>query len=253
MNLGIKGRKALVLASSKGLGKGVAKALCLEGVDVMLCGRNAESLRETAAELMQANQGTVHYTSGDVSKREDIQAIISTAKAKLGQIDILVTNTGGPPPGRLMDTDLDQWEHAYRLLLESAVAAIQGVVPDMKHQGWGRIITISSQAIKQPVDGLILSNAVRSSLLGLVKSLSIELGPHNITVNNLLPGYTRTDRLTSLMAANPHMSQIVDEIPLRRIGEVDEFASAAVFLASECASYISGVSLPVDGGWIKGV
>jgi len=252
MDLGIKGRKALILASSKGLGKGVATELCKEGVDVMLCGRHVASLSQTADEIRSIGTGDVHYVVGDITRTADRDNILADSRAKYGSIDILVTNAGGPPAGLFEDIELQQWEDAYRLLLESAVAMIQGVIPDMKDNKWGRIITISSQSIKQPVAGLVLSNAVRASLLGLVKTLANELGPYNITVNNLLPGYTRTDRLTSLLEANPALANAVDEIPLGRIGEVSEFSKTAAFLASECASYITGVSLPVDGGWIKG-
>lgn len=253
MDLGIQGKKALVLASSKGLGKSVAQVLAAEGVEVMINGRNESDLEQTAKELRALSEQNIHCVIGDVASRTDRAKILKEAKSKMGSVDILVTNSGGPPFGAFEKHDENVWEQTYRLLLESAVGFIKGVVPDMKTNQWGRIITITSQAVKQPVDGLILSNAVRASVVGLVKTLANELGQYNITVNNVMPGYTQTKRLESLLSGNPNLNKIIEEIPLGRIGKPDEFAAAVAFLASEKASYITGVSLPIDGGWIKGV
>ncbi|MFT4568193.1 MAG: 3-oxoacyl-[acyl-carrier protein] reductase [Saprospiraceae bacterium] len=255
MELGLTGRKAFVMASSKGLGRGVALELAIEGVHVALCGRNEETLKEAQQVIQEASggKGKVMYSVGDVTSRVDRSRIWEEVSDALGSIDILVTNSGGPPAGAFETHSLDTWQETYQLLLESTVDMIQRASPNMKANRWGRIITISSQAIKQPVPGLILSNAVRSSLLGLVKTLSQEFGPHGVTVNNVLPGYTKTQRLHSLIEANPKVQDAVNDIPLRRFAEVEEFAAAVTFLCSERASYISGVSLPVDGGWIKGI
>lgn len=253
MDLGIKNKKALVMASSKGLGKAVALELSREGTDVLLCSRTESDLLSTKKEIESETGGTVYFAAGDVSSVDGRTHILNHVKKTLGQVDILVTNTGGPPFGAFESHGLEAWEKAYKLLLESTVAMIQAVLPDMKTNHWGRIITISSQAIKQPVDGLILSNAVRSSLLGLVKTLSNEMGKYNITVNNVMPGYTETERLKQLIQKNPEWQHIENEIPLGRIGQPEEFAAAVTFLASQKASYITGVSLAVDGGWIKGV
>ena len=253
MELGLKGKKAFVMASSKGLGRGVALEMAMEGVQVALCGRNEKSLIAAQQFIQEASGLEVVYTIGDVRSREDRARMWNEVTNALGSIDILVTNSGGPPAGGFEDHDLDTWQETYQLLLESTVDMIQRASPNMKANGWGRIITISSQAIKQPVPGLILSNAVRSSLLGLVKTLSQEFGPHGVTVNNVLPGYTKTDRLHDLLEANPKLKNAVNDVPLRRFAEVEEFAAAVTFLCSERASYISGVSLPVDGGWIKGI
>jgi len=253
MDLGIKGKKAFVLASSKGLGRGVALELAKEGVSVALCGRSEESLKEAQSLIQNATGEKVIYTVGDVTSRNDRDRMWNEVEEALGNIDILVTNSGGPPAGEFESHSLDTWQKTYQLLLESTVDMIRKASPKMKENSWGRIITISSQAIKQPVPGLILSNAVRSSLLGLVKTLSQEFGPYGITVNNVLPGYTKTQRLFSLMEANPKVQDAVNDVPLRRFAEVEEFAAAVAFLCSNRASYISGVSLPVDGGWIKGV
>mgnify|MGYP005839758635 CR=1 FL=1 len=253
MDLRIKGKKALVMASSKGLGKSVATELAIEGVEVMLCGRNKTDLIKTAKEIDAKSETKVHYISGDVSIVSHRIKILEAAKSKMGWVDILVTNSGGPPFGDFEKHEAADWENAYRLLLESVVGMIKGVLPNMKKNKWGRIITITSQAVKQPVDGLILSNSIRASIVGLVKTLSNELGSFNITVNNVMPGYTQTKRLESLIDANPDLLKVTNEIPLGRIGKPEEFAAAVTFLASERASYITGVSLAVDGGWIKGI
>ncbi|MBO6534616.1 MAG: SDR family oxidoreductase [Balneolaceae bacterium] len=253
MDLHIKGKKALVMASSKGLGKAVAFELAREGVNVLICSRTEKDLQVAQAEIIEQTGGKVHYAVGDVTTSEGRTSILNKAKEVFGSTDILVTNAGGPPAGSFEDHSLEQWEAAYKLLLESTVAMIQGVLPGMKDQKWGRIITITSQAIKQPVNGLILSNSVRASLLGLVKTLSNELGQYNITVNNVLPGYTETERLIQLRGDASNWDAFTNDVPLGRVAQPEEFAAAVTFLASQRAAYITGVSLPVDGGWIKGI
>lgn len=253
MDLGIKNKKALIMASSKGLGKSVALELAREGTVVMICGRTEADLIETANEISRIDNAEVYYVVGDVASGSDRHKILTQAKSKMGTVDILVTNSGGPPFGDFEQHNEKDWENAYRLLLESVVGMIKGVLPDMKKNKWGRIISITSQAVKQPVEGLVLSNSIRASVVGLVKTLSNELGAYNITVNNVMPGYTQTKRLENLIAKNPNLLKITEEIPLGRIGKPEEFAAAVIFLASERASYITGVSLPVDGGWIKGI
>jgi 3-oxoacyl-[acyl-carrier protein] reductase len=168
-------------------------------------------------------------------------------------IDILVTNTGGPPTGKFEELQQVEWDKAYQLLLASTTDLVRGFLPSMKKKNWGRIISITSQAVKQPVDNLILSNAIRVSVVGLMKTLANELGPYNITVNNVMPGYTQTSRLKKLIANNPAIAKVTKEIPLGRFGNPEEFAAAVTFLASERASYITGISLAVDGGWIKSI
>ncbi len=164
----------------------------------------------------------------------------------------MVTNTGGPAAGAFEQFNLDDWKYLYNLLFLSAVDVIQQVLPGMKEKGFGRILTITSVAVKQPADNLISSNAVRTSLVGLVKSLSNEVAIYGITVNNLLPGYTNTNRLENLIEKNPKVNDVKNTIPMKRFGTPAEFAAAAAFLVSERASYITGQSLAVDGGWIKG-
>lgn len=254
MDFGLLNKGALVMASSKGLGKAVAAELANEGCNVVICGRNGVTLKNTSDEITSESGRECYYVQGDITLQNDRKRILSYSKSKIKSIDVLVTNSGGPKPGSFDDHDNEDWRDAYSLLVESTVSMIRGVLPDMKEQKWGRIITITSQAVKQPVEGLILSNSIRSAILGLVKTLSIELGKHNITVNNVLPGYTLTDRLETLIRQRgTSLDNISANVPLKRVGLPNEFAAAVAFLASEKASYITGVSLPIDGGWIKGI
>lgn len=251
MDLGLKNKIAFVAASSDGLGKAVAMELAKEGATVIINGRNEERLRATQKEIELISNSKIIAVTGDLSNEKERAGIIENIFKKFNHIDILITNTGGPPTGKFEELSLQQWHQTYQLLLESAVALIQAVLPGMKQQGWGRIIAITSQAVKQPVDNLILSNSVRASVVGLVKSLSNELGTFNITVNNVMPGYTKTNRLLSLIETNPDFKEAINQIPLKRFGNPEEFAAAVTFLASERAGYITGISLAVDGGWIK--
>lgn len=251
MDLGISGKGALVCGASRGLGKAVAEELCREGVRVVICARNTDELEQAARDLREKTGGHVHAVVADVSTRAGCATAVAAALQSLQQVDILVTNSGGPPPGPFEAHSSDVWDATYHQLLASAVELVRGVLPGMKQRRWGRIIAITSQAVKQPVDGLILSNSVRASVVGLVRTLANEVGQFGITVNNVMPGYTRTARLEKLIANAPQFGNVTSEIPARRLGEPHEFAAAVAFLASERAAYINGASIPVDGGWIK--
>ncbi len=241
MDLGLKDRVAIVASSSKGLGKAVALGLAAEGVKLALCARGEEELRRTASAIPTEVLAEVV----DVTIETQVTRFVQTVLEKFGRIDICVTNAGGPPAKKFDDTSVEDWRSAVDLNFMSAVYFARAVLPHMKERRWGRLIAISSVAVLQPVDGLILSNAARSAVRGLVKSLSNEYAPHNVLVNNVCPGYTATERLKKLnVRPEP-------QIPMGRVATPEEFANLVVFLASERASYITGVSIPVDGGWTR--
>ena len=252
MDLGIQNKVALVLASSKGLGKAVALELAVEGAKVIICGTDTDALASTEQEINAVAQNKVLAVVCDITDEGQRKNLVEQSLKAFGTIEILVSNTGGPAAGPFEQFKLDDWKNIYNLLFLSAVDIIQQVLPGMKEKSFGRILTITSVAVKQPADNLISSNAVRTSLLGLVKSLSNEVAIHGITVNNILPGYTSTNRLQGLIEKNPKVNEVKETIPMKRFGTTAEFAAAAVFLVSERASYITGQSLAVDGGWIKG-
>ena len=241
MDLGLKDRVALVAASSKGLGKAVALGLAAEGAKLAICARGEEELRRTAAEIPTE----VLAQTVDVTVEAQVRGFVEAVMRKFGRVDICVTNAGGPPAKNFADTSVEDWRSAVDLNFMSTLYFAQAVLPHMQQRRWGRLIAISSVAVLQPVDGLILSNAARSAVRGLVKSLSNEYAPYNVLVNNVCPGYAATERLKKL-DVHPEA-----QIPLGRIGTPEEFASLVVFLASERSSYITGVSIPVDGGWTK--
>jgi 3-oxoacyl-[acyl-carrier protein] reductase len=260
MDLGIEGRVALVAASSKGLGRAVAEALAAEGCDLVLCARSEGPLEETRAAIAEASGRRVLARPTDVADPDDVRALVDFALDGFGRVDILVTNGGGPPPGSFEDHDLGAWREASAVTLESVVGLIQGVLPGMKERGWGRILNVTSIAVKQPVDGLMLSNALRAAVTGLARTLANEVASLGITVNNLMPGYTRTARLEHLAGHIAREEDVPEEeayarwetqVPAGRIGEPREFGAMAAFLASQQAAYITGQSIAVDGGWIR--
>jgi len=241
MELGLKDRVAVVAASSKGLGKAVALGLAAEGANLAICARGEEELRRTAAEIPTE----VLAQTLDVTVEAQVRGFIDSVVRKFGRVDICVSNAGGPPAKKFADTSAADWRSAVDLNFMSTLYFAQAVLPHMQERRWGRFIAISSVAVLQPVDGLVLSNAARSAVRGLVKSLSNEYAPYNVLVNNVCPGYTATERLKKL-DVHPEA-----QIPLGRVGTPEEFANLVVFLASERSSYITGVSIPVDGGWTK--
>ena len=245
MDLKLRGKRALVMGSSTGLGKAIAQALIAEGVEVAICARDAHRLEQTAREINAALA-----IPADLSQAGAACALVEKVNAKWGGIDILVTNTGGPPKGKFDEISYQAWSTGFQGLWMSAVDAIQSVLPHMKKNRWGRVLLVTSVAAKEPMAGLTVSNGLRAGLLGLMKSLSFEVAADNITVNALLPGYTDTERLQELKVPKEKMAAL---IPAGRIGSPEDFGSVTAFLASEQAGYITGQAIVVDGGYSHGI
>jgi len=262
MDFGLKGKVAVVAGSSQGLGRAIAHALAAEGVDLVINSRSIEKLEAVKSEIVDATGARVECVACDLTPPEGADQLIAAAKATFGQVDILVTNTGGPPAGMFEDHGPDVWRDAIAQNFESVVNLVRAALPGMKERKWGRIVNVTSISVKQPVAGLILSNAIRAGVTGFAKTVSNEVAPFNVTVNNVLPGYTRTERLIHLAeAVSERDSKTIDEvyegwaseIPMGRLAEPPELGSVAAFLCSEQASYVTGQSIAVDGGWIKGL
>lgn len=259
MDLGIKGKVALVAASSKGIGFAIAEELAANGARLVMCARGEKDL-SAAAKKIRAAGAEVLDVVADVSVREDIARLTSDAISKFGGVDMLVANSGGPPAGTFESFSPEMWGDAAQLLLHSTVEMVRAVLPGMKERKWGRILNVTSIAAKQPVDGLMLSNSLRAAVHGFARTLANEVAPFGITVNNILPGYTRTDRVVSLAKHASETKGITieesyktweEQIPMGRIAEPREIAAVAAFILSERASYLTASSIAVDGGWIR--
>lgn len=262
METGLHNRVAVVAGSSQGLGRAAAFALAAEGAHIALCARNSEALERAAAAIRERFKVEVHAEPLDVRDSAAVDRFVQSVHGVFGRIDVCVTNAGGPPAKEFLQTTDQDWDDAFALNLRSAVAFIRSVVPFMQKQRWGRIITISSITVRQPQPQLVLSNAVRAGVMGLVRSLANEFGKDGVTVNNVGPGYTATDRLKELSARRAAASgqsekQVeqtwIDQIPLGRLGQPEEIADAIVWLASERASFVTGQTILVDGGMYKGL
>ncbi len=262
MDLGLKDRVAIVAASSQGLGKAVAMGLAREGTNLALCARTAPNLHATADEIHKQTGAEVLEQSVDVTNYGQVKKFVEETVKRFGRVDICVTNAGGPPAKPFAATTVEDWQAGVNLNLMSTLYFAREVLPLMQKRKWGRLITITSASVKQPIDNLVLSNSVRAAVAGLVKTLSNEYAKDNVLVNNVCPGYTltaRLDELSSSLAATEGVDrrQIQErwagQIPVRRLGRPEEFGDVVVFLASERASYITGVSIAVDGGFVKGI
>jgi 3-oxoacyl-[acyl-carrier protein] reductase len=258
MDLGLKGRTALVTAASKGMGKACALELAAEGARVVMCARTEADLRAAADEVRARTGAEVVAMPADVTRADQVKALVARARDAFGGVDVLVANAGGPPRGHFDELRDEQWYGAFEVSLLSVVRLIREVLPAMRQRRWGRIITIQSSSVKQPIDGLDLSNAIRPGAAGLMKTLASELGRDNILVNTVCPGRILTDRLLggaaqAGLSREAYVARVGADVPLGRVGTPEEFANVVVFLASERASYVTGVALQVDGGLVRGL
>ncbi|MDM8150097.1 SDR family oxidoreductase [Priestia megaterium] len=261
MNLNLQGKNALIIAASQGLGKAIAQQLVKEGVNVIISSRNKEKLKKVQEELNQFGKGQINYFAADLKNKEDIRLLVQYTAATFGKIDILINNAGGPPGGDFEQLSDEDWQNTFELTFLSYVRVIREALPYMKTDG-GRIINIASTSIKQPIPGLILSNVFRLGIVGLTKTLSIELAPHNILINTVAPGRIATDRTNHIDQMNADkqgisvktvVNQSKKTIPLGRYGTSEEFAKAVTFLVSEACTYITGSSILIDGGMVTSI
>jgi 3-oxoacyl-[acyl-carrier protein] reductase len=262
MELGLTDKVALVAAASKGMGKACALGFAAEGAKVVMFARTARELQAAAEEVRAKTGGQVAAIAADVSRADDVTRVVRRAVETFGAVDILVANAGGPPPGPFEALTDEQWKAAFEQVHLSTVRLIREVLPSMRARKWGRILTIQSSSVKQPVDGLILSNGIRPGVAGLFKTLAQEVARDNVTVNLVLPGRIMTDRLlehqrerarAGSRTLEEQLALSATDIPAGRVGTPEEFASMVVFLASERASYVTGVAVQVDGGLIRSV
>lgn len=262
MDLNLAGKVAVVSGASKGLGLAIAKTLSGEGAKVAICARTRETLEGAARSIIDATSGEVYWLVADVTKPDEGAQFVRKSAERFGSVDILVNNAGGPPSTTFLEATDEMWQAGYELNLRSAVCMTRAAIPFMQAKGWGRIINVTSVSVKQPIPGLILSNAIRAGVIGMAKTLSDELAPDGILVNNVCPGYTATERLEELASGiaeskGVSVQQVVEQwkemIPLGRIGEPEELANLVAFLASERASYITGTTIQVDGGRYRGL
>jgi 3-oxoacyl-[acyl-carrier protein] reductase len=261
MDLNLNGKTVLVAASSQGLGLAIAEMFLAEGANVMISGREEGKLQQVSDQLQNKTSGKLVYKKTDITKLEDIDALVAETINQFGTIDILINNAGGPPAGNFESITDEDWYKSFELNLLSYIRMIRAALPHLKSKG-GKIINIASSSIKEPIPGLILSNTFRTGIVGLAKTLSQELAPYNILVNTVAPGRIDTDRIKHLDALSAERlglpleeieAQVKNNIPLKRYGTPEEFAKVVVFLASDANAYMTGSSFLVDGGMVKSI
>ena len=257
MDFGIKGKKALVCGASKGIGKAIALELAREGAEPILCARQGKVLEEVASEIRKETRATVHHHACDLTSSTERDQLIKSVKEKYGGVDILVLNTGGPKPSSAMETTLDDWESGFSRLFQMTAQLNEAFLPHMKEQNWGRVICVTSLSVLEPIANLAVSNAMRSGVTSMLKTLSDELASSNVTINCLAPGAIATERLEELMQARiaktgqskeEYLKSYLAAIPMGRMGTPEEFAAVAAFLCSDRASYVTGSTICIDGG-----
>jgi 3-oxoacyl-[acyl-carrier protein] reductase len=246
LDLGLRGTRALVTAASRGLGRACAEALAAEGGRVFIVSRD-----EARLSTVQTEVGAAGHLAADLAEPDSPRRAVAAAVAALGGLDILVSNVGGPPPGTFESTDLEAWDRGYQLTLMSAVRLAKAALPHLRESGRGRIVHITSISVRQPIPNLVLSNAFRSAVTAMSKTLSAEVAPSGVTVNNIAPGTILTDRVREIYGEN--LGEVARNVPAGRIGRAEEIGSTCAFLCSVQAGYITGVSLGVDGGALRGV
>jgi 3-oxoacyl-[acyl-carrier protein] reductase len=254
MDLGMRGKVAIVCASSRGIGRAAAEALAAEGVQVTLCSRNEAALQSTAEVIRQRSGANVLTVAADLSREQQVHNVFERTLERYGQVDILINNTGGPPPGRFEQHDDAAWQSAFEALLLSVVRLTRLALPGMRARHWGRIVNVTSTSVKQPIANLVLSNALRAAVTGLAKILSQEVASEGITVNCVAPGRILTDRLTSLYGnLEAAREQAGKGVPMGRVGEPADMGSTIAWLCSEQAGYLTGLTVQVDGGLIQSI
>jgi 3-oxoacyl-[acyl-carrier protein] reductase len=262
METGLKGKVVLLAGASQGMGRAAAQSFAAEGAIVAMNARNEDKLQQAAGEIRKSTSAEVYAQAFDVSYQAAVEKFVADIVKKYGRVDVCVANAAGPPAKTFLQVSLEEWHKAFEMNFMSVVNLAREVIPQMQKNKWGRLITITSTSVRQPIPDLILSSAIRPAVVGLVKSLAVEFGKDGITVNNVAPGYTATERLKELAGSRSKGAGVPEteiyekwasEVPLRRLGKPEEIADAIVWLASERASYVTGQTILVDGGIYKGM
>ena len=262
MNTGLKNKVVLIAGASQGMGRAVSQAFAEEGANVAMCARTESKIEQAADEIRKSTGAKVMSCAMDVTYQAAVEKFVAEIVQEFGKIDICVANAAGPPAKTFLQTSGEEWHKAFDMNFMSVVHLAREVIPHMQKNHWGRIITITSTSVRQPIPDLVLSSAIRPAVVGLVKSLAIEFGKDGITVNNVAPGYTTTERLADLAESRSRSAGVspadlyakwATDIPLKRLGKPEEIADAILWLASDQASYVTGQTLMIDGGSYKGM